>query len=316
MWFRNILRRAKESSAPSEADTNGTSAQLDPKALFQLNRLRLSGRRDLPGMAAGQRPSFQRRPTHDFREHRLYVPGDDIRYVDWKASARQEHTFIRQGENPRNITVSLLLDCTASMAWGEPSKKDKVIELAAALSYAALNHSDRLIISPLGEQAPKRIGPMNGKGQVPVVLKYLRNLEFSGKVQLTEAVRSFTRQTRGGLVLLLSDMLAMSDLDTALQLLPAPTWKVVVLHMLHPQEIEPEVRGNFQLEDVETGRSANYDLNVAALDGYRDHLNTWRNELDTCCVERHALYTFISSGWSLSREIIPHLRSLQILEPL
>ena len=119
------------------------SRLLSPKAIRQLDRLRLSGARELRGQAIGQRPSFRRQPAPDFREHRAYVPGDDIRYVDWRASARHEQFFVKQGEYPKEATVYLLVDCSASMNWGEPPKRQTQLQLTATLAYLALAHRDR-----------------------------------------------------------------------------------------------------------------------------------------------------------------------------
>jgi hypothetical protein len=69
---------------------------LSGQALRQLNRLQLNTGPWLPGNTLGSRPSQRRRPAMDFREHRAYAPGDDVRFVDWRASARQEHVFTRR----------------------------------------------------------------------------------------------------------------------------------------------------------------------------------------------------------------------------
>lgn len=316
MWFRNIFRRTRSNAAPAGDAVGDNNRFLPPQALHQLNRLQLTAGRYLRGRGAGQRPSLRHKPAHDFREHRLYVPGDDVRYVDWKASARHEHIFIRQGEQPRDITVTLLLDCSASMGWGNPPKARALRQLAAALGYTALSQGDRLLVDPLGPTGPPRLGPVSGKGQVPVLLNFLRSLSFAGDLALEDAVRDLTRRTRGGLVFLISDLLDMPDLDATLELLPSPTWDTVVLHLLHPEELQPVVRGNFQFVDAESGAVANYDVNNKALATYEEHLKQWLAELEGLCLEQNAYYTLLSSGWALAEEMIPHLRSLQVLTSL
>jgi uncharacterized protein (DUF58 family) len=319
MWFRNISRRVRSAVARPAPDAAGAAEALalSPQALHQLNRLQLNAGRHLSGRRVGQRSSFRRRPAHDFREHRMYVPGDDVRYVDWKASARTEHVFIRQGEQLRDATISILLDCSLSMDWGVPPKRIMAARLAAALGVAALAHSDRLIIQPLTSNGQKRLGPLSGKGQVPTLFNYLRGLDWHAPaVDLPAAVRAFTSQTAGGLVLLVSDLLAMPDLDQALELLPAPTWDVVVLHLLHPHELAPDVRGDFQMVDSETGKVANHDVNKAALQQYEQQLAAWRDELEAICAAHNVFYTLLPSTAGLSQEIIPRLRSLQVLVPL
>lgn len=334
-WRRGIFRSRSRPQAGEAPSGRPRPASLSPVALRQLNRLQLSAGRLLPGMIAGQRTSSRRTPALDFREHRAYVPGDDVRFVDWKASARQEHIFVRQGEQPKEAQVYLLLDCSASMAWGFPPKAEAALRLAAALAYLALAHGDRLTLVPLVDSVrvrgrergdlPERLrsgllrplGPLSGKGQVPLAFSYLNALPFHGQVDAARALRTFSRRPGGmtGLVLLVSDLLGASDLGQALSSLPAPAWDVVVFHLLHPDELRPPLRGDYELIDVEDGRRRSVDLTPRALSAYRRRLDEWLASVETLCTQHHARYTLIDSSWPLDDRVIPHLRSVQIVRP-
>lgn len=321
MWYQRIFRsasRAVESRGGSAgAPTAGEATALSPAALRQLNRLHLRASRYLSGTAVGVRPSLRRRPAYDFREHRAYVPGDDIRFVDWKASSRQEHVFVRQGEHPKEATVNLLVDCSASMGWGDPRPKHlAALELATALGYAALNQNDRLLIQPLSTPQARSHGPLLGKGQTAAMARYLRTLGFGGRTDLVEAVRDFARGTRGGLTFVISDLLGGADLAAMLDLLRFPTWDVVVVHLLHPAELRPTLRGDFQMVDIETGQIANYDVDEQAVATYQERMTAWLTELETVCIDHLAFYLLIPSGWSLAGEMIPYLRSVGLLDPI
>ena len=320
MWFQSISRRIDQLFTRGSAGS--VHPELDSEPLFlstqsvsQLNRLRLSASRFLPGKAAGLRPSLRRKPSYDFREHRMYVPGDDVRYVDWKASSRQEHIFIRQGEQPKEVSVYLLLDCSASMGWGSSPKSLAALQLTAALGFSALSHGDTLLIQPLDRGVNPLFGLASGKGQVPKLLKYLRSLRFSGRVDLARSLRNFSHQRVGGLTIIISDLLD-SDVSSALAYLPSPTWDVVVLHLLHPQELNPELRGDFQMMDIETEKLANYDVDAKSLQMYKQQLDTWLDNMDMACLENNAFYTLVPTNWSLATEVIPHLHSIQVLTSL
>ena len=292
------------------------SRLLSPKAIRQLDRLRLSGARELRGQAIGQRPSFRRQPAPDFREHRAYVPGDDIRYVDWRASARHEQFFVKQGEYPKEATVYLLVDCSASMNWGEPPKRQTQLQLAATLAYLALAHRDRLFVIPYGGRGSQPFGPISGKGQVPFLLKYLQELDYEGAGNLDRALKSLNRRaTRGGLTFILSDLLD-DDLLSALDVLPSPTWQVTVFHLLHPLEQKPDISGGLELVDVETGERVNYDITPDALRRYQRTIQDWQGHLDMACVEAKALYSFIPAGIEPESELIAHLRQIKVVQPL
>ncbi len=318
MWFRRIFRpdRAKD-TLPSVPSTVPVGALLPAEAVRQLDRLQLHGDKFLHGSGMGQRASIRRKPAMDFQEHRMYVPGDDVRYVDWLASARHEHIFIKQGEQPKEATVHILLDCSASMAWGEPPKFMAQLPLAAILGYMALAHGDRLFVFPMGGGGNQALGPLSGKGQVPALLNYFRSLKFGGRIDFTQELRRFNRfSSWGGLVYALSDFLDVEGLESALRLFPIPTWNVVLLHLLHPEELEPAQRGEMELVDVETGRTANYDLNAEALQTYLQRLEEWQREIEMAAVKNNAIYSLIPTGWSLAKEVIPHLRRMRVVRPL
>jgi hypothetical protein len=297
--------------------------------LAQLNRLRINASRHLPGQNVGLRASMRRKPAFEFREHRMYVPGDDIRYVDWKASARQEHVFIKQGEYQKKINIYVLLDCSASMSWGSMPKSITALSLAAALGYSALAHGDSLTIIPLngtnndeGRLVKRSIhlGPISGKGQFPGFLSYLHILTFHGMLDLSTSIHNFCTKiaTGTGIVLLISDLLTNSyDLETeiseALESLPVPSWNVVVLHLLHPDELKPPLHGEYELYDIETGMKANYDINNKALNAYQERISLWREKIEFACNDNNALYALVQSDWSLNTQIIPILREMDIL---
>jgi hypothetical protein len=332
MWWQRISKAINtlgnkpggQFPAPGP-DTLDAELTISSRAFFQLNRLQLNASRFLPGRAAGMRPSLRRKPASEFREHRMYVPGDDIRFVDWKASARQEHIFIKQGEHPKEATVYLLLDCSASMAWGKPSKSKTSLKLAMALGYLALSHGDRLMVVPLLPEESldphfrpvHPLGPVSGKGQYGELVHYLNHLPFSGQVDIAEGIKRFRRRIAagGGLCFLLSDLLGVEDVTPALEHLPVPGWDVVICQVLHSQELAPDLNGDFEMQDIETGQSVNYDVNSKNLELYQQHLLSWQSDLEMGAVQCNAFYTVIPSHWSLEREILPHLRGLNILKP-
>jgi len=334
MWYQRISKAIKKAASPQSFTrffaTEGASPQpqsISPRAFFQLNRLQLNASRFLPGRAAGLRPSLRRKPASEFREHRLYVPGDDIRFVDWKASARQEHIFIKLGEQPKEATVYILIDCSASMGWGTPPKSNTACLVAMALSFLALTHGDRLVIVPLNSDPPAAnlparqlhpLGPLSGKGQYPHLVTTLNSLVFCGQVDLVSAVRNFRyhQASGGGLTILISDLLGVQDIQPVLEFLPAPTWDVILLHMLHPQELQPNLQGDFEMQDIETQHTINYDINPKNLALYQQQLQSWRANLEMGVVQSNAFYSLIPTNWSLEHEIIPHFRAVNILKPL
>jgi uncharacterized protein (DUF58 family) len=304
-----------------------------PQALLQLNQLRLNTDLMLPGLATGARPSRQRRPGSEFRDFRQYAPGDDIRYVDWKASARHEHIFIKQGEQQKDALVTLLIDCSASMRWGAPEKSQAALSLAYALGYLALAQGDRLVVWPVGAGRPGRppgrpLGPIRGKGQVPLLANTLQALRFEGEIDLARFMAGLGRrslfQNQGastGLVVVISDLLGSAALPRALEAFSLPNWNVVLCHLLHPAEIDPDLNGSLtklrfvEIQDIETGQKKKYTITPRLLESYRSRLQAWQNELAQACLERKAIYTMIPAHWSLEKEILPYLMKTRVVAP-
>ena len=320
MWFRTIFRRKVQPSPEELSRPDSNPLSLSGRVFTQLNRLRIRSTQHLRGAGAGYRPSARRRPASDFREHRKYVAGDDFRFVDWNASARSEQVFLKQGEHPQETTIHLLVDTSNSMAWGETPKRTAVLQLAAAIGYLALNGDDRLHLVPLvkGDGAGPGVDDwtLKGKGQFPTLWKTLQDLPFDRGSRLLPTVRRLTRHSRGGVVFLLSDLLDEDDLEKALGLLPRPAWEVSILHTLHPAELEPDLDGEFELIDAETGAEAGYDVDAAALNAYREHLKKWHEAIELACIRHSAFYSLVSTGWSLERETIPHLLQMRVFEPV
>jgi uncharacterized protein (DUF58 family) len=342
MWFRNIFNAKKTGARTTNAGQtpeNGAGAApgaLSPQAMHVLNRMRLNTGSLLLSQSAGARSSRQRKPASDFREHRQYVPGDDVRYVDWKASARQEHVFIKQGEQEKAALVYVLIDASASMGWGQPPKSNVALSLAHALGYLALAQQDRLLVLPVTPSASPVIagqagvpagaanrglhplGPLWGKGQASQLAGYLQAIRFGGRVDLSYTLAGLSRRnlSRGGLVVVISDLLSVQDLRRGLEALPAPTWQVVVCHLLHPAELDPALDGHLQMVDIETGAKKLYTVTARSLETYRRRLSEWQEQLSQVCREHKAIYSQLSTGWSMETQIIPQLRRDQVVKSL
>jgi uncharacterized protein (DUF58 family) len=324
MWFRNISNEIKHRKIKEKVEKSFPNSKLNEpltlsvRALRQLDRLQLNASRYLPGSSIGQRASLRRVPSVDFLDHRLYIPGDDIRFIDWKASARHEHTFIKQGNLPREVSVYILLDCSDSMGWGNSKKIHCMHQLTLALAHLALGHADTLFIIPLGKQNLPPLGPIHGKGQIPAIINFLKRLPMQGETDLIESIMDFRRTTarKGGLVYVISDLLFFEGLSTLLERFKVPAWDLVFFHILHPDEISPTIMGNHEFQDVETGVRINYDINLEAKEKYAQRLIDWMLQLENDCINHNHFYTLIPAQWDLDTRIIPHLRKLNLVVPV
>lgn len=307
MWFKNILhRRAGGSAAPL----------FDEAFLRRLERLSLQAQRTLRGNpAGGEHLSRQRLPTTIFSDHRPYSVGDDYRYVDWNAYAHQDQIFIKLGEAEQDVSVHVLLDVSRSMAWGEPPKLRAAQQLAAALGYLALAHSDRLRVVPFGAAPLRPFGPAQGKGRLMDLFRFIEGLQPREQTMLARALNAYAMtQSRGGMLVLLSDLLAPEGLEEGLRALPPPRWQVLVLHLLDQRELRPDLRGPLELEDAETGQRLPLTLDAEALAAYRRNVAAWQEHIAGMCARRGATYAQVLTSWPIERAVIPYLRARRILQ--
>src|SRR5215212_7652295 len=142
--------------------------------------------------------AFKGRGMH-FKEVREYQHGDDIRFIDWNVSARFGHPFSKVFEEERELTVMLLVDVSASSAFGtvNMSKKEIAIEIAAVISFSAVNNGDKIGVIFYSDKIEKYIPPKKGKQHALFIVRELLSVQSTKKkTQLSTALRYFNNTTR------------------------------------------------------------------------------------------------------------------------
>ncbi len=282
----------------------------------RLERLSLRASRSLRGGLVGAHPSIRRLPAPTFSDHRAYSPSDDMRYVDWNAYARQEHLHVKLGETEQDVGVHLLLDRSRSMDYGagDHNKLHYGRLLVAALAYLAMSSGDRVEVAPFDVSLGRQWGPAHSRAQAHSLLRYVRAVEPGAQGDMLRAIEAYTRPRPGGLLVLVSDLWAAGDLDRLLRLMQPPRWQVLVLHLLHHDELEPNLRGDLELEDSEAGDRIALDADEQLLLRYNQRLRGWLAAVEQTCARRGAQYTRLPTDMSLERATIPFLRHRQILQ--
>lgn len=294
------------------------TARFDEAFYRRLERLTLHVERTLRGRPGGEHPSTRSLPSAEFTQHRPYAVGDDPRYVDWAVYARSDEHFIRLGETPQEVRVHLLVDHSASMAWGEPrTKLDTACQVAAVLGHVALAAGDVLRVAPVAEALGGGFGPAAGKGRSRALLRFLASLQAARGTALAGSVGAYAGQHRGhgGLLVLLSDLwtLDADGLARLLRQLRPPRWQVIVLQVLDPLELAPPLLGETELEDLETGQRLTLRMDAATVGAYRTALTAWRDELESVCARHGARLLRLDSTWELDTVVVPFLTSRRVL---
>jgi uncharacterized protein (DUF58 family) len=285
---------------------------LEPAFLAQLDRLALVTRRLRAGRTQGERRSPNRGGSVEFADFRTYAPGDDFRQIDWNAFARLERLFLKLFVAEEDITVHILLDSSASMAWGEPQKWAYACRLAGALGYVTLVGLDRVTGAVLGKGA-RPFPAQRGKRQALAWFTWLQAQRAEGEIAPIAAVRDYlVYPRRPGPLLLLSDLLG-PGWEEAVALLAGQHYEVTVLHLLSPQEVRPELDGDWQLVDSESGAGVEITADLYVLRRYQERLSTWQLEWQRRCRAWGAAYVSVETSLALDTFVLATLRRHGVL---
>lgn len=277
-------RRTRREEAP-EGDL------FDDAFMRKLHSLGLASRRVFRGRTRAERPSRKTGSGLEFADHRDYVAGDDIRFLDLNVFQRSDRLQIRLYEEEEDLSIHLLVDTSASMGHGARPKLVYAKQLAAALAYVALVHLDRVSIATASGHIGDVLAPTRGKGRIFRVLEFLRGLEAGGATDLGAAARAFSaRKPRRGLAIVVSDFFDPKGAAAALDPLRFARFEVVALHLVDPRDARPAERGDFTFVDRETGETRDVAITPSLLARFEAAHAAHAARLEAHCREKGVRY--------------------------
>ena len=297
------------------ADAGGAADVLfDEAFLRRLEQLELASRRLTAGRMKGERRSVRRGQSVEFADYRNYSAGDDLRQLDWNVYARLEKLFIKLFVEEEDVTVHVLVDASRSMDFGEPNKLTFARRAAGALAYLGLAHLDRVSVAFLGEGRAVTLRPLRGKARVFEVFRFLAEPRAERLTGLAAAARDYAGRLRGrGPLILISDLMDPGYSD-ALRDLAGTRCQLSVLHVLAPEELDPDVPPDARLVDNETGQGIEVTGDDDLVDRYRTRLGEWQAELAAFCSRRGGAYVSVPSDLDLADLLFDVLRRRRVVE--
>jgi len=264
---------------------------LDGAFLRQVEALHFNVSRSATAGLSGEHASRRRAHSIEFADHRSYVAGDDFRLIDWNVYARLGELCLKLTEARENISVHLLLDCSASMDWGHPNKLLYARRVAAGLGAVALAGYDTVHIGAFGDGLQATFPPLRGRGSVGLMIEHLRGLTPSPRTDLARAAAGYCEGSgRRGLAVLLTDFLVPSGYGEALNYLARAGLQTTALHVVDEQEESPGLDGLLELLDCETGELVKVSTSPRLLRRYAEHFQSWSDELTQSCHRNRAGY--------------------------
>lgn len=286
----------------------------DETFLRRLEQLELASRRLTAGRMKGERRSVRRGQSVEFADYRTYATGDDLRQLDWNAYARLEKLFVKLFVEEEDVTVHILVDASRSMDYGVPNKLDAARRAAAALGYLGLASMDRVSVAFLGDGTATAMRPMRGKRRAAELFSFLAEPRTDRLTGLASAARSYASRMRGtGPLLLISDLMDPGYLD-ALRDLAGTRCQLSVLHLLAPDELEPDVPPDARLVDHETGHAVEVSGDDDLVDRYRTRLAEWQGEIAAFVARRGGAYVTVPSDLDLADLLFDVLRRRRVVE--
>ncbi len=239
------------------------AALLSPDVLARFKTLDLIARYLVEGFITG----LHRSPYHgfsvEFSEHRPYMPGDDIRHVDWRLYARTGRYHVKQYEEETNLRSYVLLDASASMGFGTTglSKYRWASLLAASLMYLMIRQQDAVGLVLFDEELRVKIPPRSVRSYLNVLLTALENSRPSHGTKTANTLHRMAESLkRRGLVILVSDLLDdENELLQGLKHFRHQGHEVIVFHILDPSEIDFGLMDGGRFRDLETGETLSAD---------------------------------------------------------
>lgn len=286
---------------------------LDEALLRKLDRLRLMSHRMHASGSHGGRRSRKRGTSVEFADYREYTPGDDLRQIDWNIYGRSERLYVKLREDEESLAIYLLLDCSRSMDWGQANKLAFARRVVAALGYVGLNSLDRVGVYAFSDRLHSPFPLTSGRAQARRLFDYVAGIGPARETNIRQALYSFAAlHRRSGLAIVLSDLMSAGSQEGLTAILDRG-FEVVVLHVLDPQETDPEVEGEVELVDRETGRTTTITVDPVTLENYKIHLAAWLNETEAFCRRRQVKYVPVSSATPLDDVLFRQLRLHRVL---
>jgi uncharacterized protein (DUF58 family) len=289
----------------------------DEKTLRKLEKLTLVASRVRAGVMKGERRSTKRGTSIEFADYRNYARGDDLRRLDWNIFARLERPFIKLLEEEEDLAVHLLIDASESMNWPHESDEQNKFRFAqrvlAGLAYISLGTGDQLTVAELGGQ--KTVwGPYRGRGYTFSLLDFVGKMKTAGETDLSGDLKSYALHgSRPGLCLLISDLLSPTGYQDGIAALQGRGYEVGLIHVLSPDEVQPQLSGDLQLIDVETEIAQNVSVDTAMHDLYIQRLLAWRDEIGVNCLRRGVHYATVETSTPWEELILFELRRLGVV---
>jgi uncharacterized protein (DUF58 family) len=292
----------------------GGTSFIDPKALAKIDSLELLARTVVEGFINGLHRSPNLGASMDFAEHRAYMPGDDLRRIDWRLFGRSDRYFVKEFEADTNTNLLLLLDVSASMGFASAgiSKLQYAKYLASCLGYFSSRQRDRVGLATFENTIVDYVPP--AAKHLPIVLQTIARAKPEGQSNIDAALRAVAEHARRRqIVVIISDLYDEPErVVRAVARLRNRGNDLIVLQVLDPAELDLPFDDAANFEDMETGEAIPVVPSLLR-DQYRTLVQEHTATLRRLMREERIDYGFFNTAQPLDHALFAYLADRQRL---
>ena len=282
----------------------------------ELAHLSIGSRFAVEGTMQGAHRSPLKGSSVEFSDYRQYVPGDDVRHVDWKVFGRKERLYIRQYEEESNLRVYLLVDVSKSMAFGYEniSKYNFAAKLAAALAYVTVQQQDSVGLQLFDRRLRQNLTARSGREHLRVLANTLAESEPGEETDMLASFDMLTQKARRrALVVILSDLYDENPdaLKKVLSRFHQCKHNVMVYHVVDRAELELPFRNVGRFRNLETGEELLSNPNEIR-SSYQEAVANFLEKCRTTCSAMDTEYTLVCTDQSPVPFVRNHLARRQL----
>lgn len=268
---------------------------IEPDFLEQLDRFQLALKKNSVEAREGEQGSEEIGQGMIFQDHKKYVPGDDIRKIDWKAYARTGEFFVKRFEEEKSITVHILVDRSSSMDYGRVNKYEFAAKLGLGLAHMTSNTNDRFRFSVFSETITD-ISSGRRKANMGEMIDILNDLPKTPESLIDTCLTEYSKRIRHkSVVVVISDFLMdPAKIQSGVESLKATD--VLLVNVLDVTEIEPDLDGDLILKDAESPEQLRTYVSGRTRKEYRNQIQEHMDRIEEISFMNGARYLPLSTG--------------------
>ncbi len=283
---------------------------LDPKILSQLDNIQLIAKFAVEGFIVGLHKSPYHGFSVEFAEHRPYMPGDEVKKIDWKLFGKTDRYYVKEYEEETNLKSYIILDKSGSMDYtsGKITKYDYGSYLTASLAYLMLKQQDATSLTLLDNKIETYIPPVAKRSHLNLILKTLQNTKCGGETAISPLLHEIAEKiNKIGLIILISDLYDEPDkILSALKHFRYLGHEVIVFHVLDKNEIEFDFDRQTKFLDMESDKFLITESQHIR-DVYKGSIKIFIDKIRTECLNNNIDYKLLTTDKLLSVGLIEYM---------